>query len=281
METSAIAIAQSNLINDPDAAFDLVLPFHTARRSDEAGLKTLRDELGAKSNEKLYGNLGKAWDLITQIRNEVTEEAQAALLKLHGYEQRRGCNPFPPFANMLWGSWVPLAGDKKAPPKAKVATVNGQTRWFKVNRSADRYGQVFRYADELGLTGELLTAKLHELTMDKIVKADTEKHSKSDQDALDLATWRKAVLAEPPLGTADRTKLGIPKDYGDTFACIWGSFAPDGMFMARGQYPVSTDTISRHVDKLARKDGRELHLKQREAAIAASEAGDSAATNDE
>ena len=264
-------VGNTDLINDPEEVFGLVHTFSDERATEHFGQLAKARTLDNETRDKLYKRQGKALSLAQKLLNEVSPGALVDVLAWHGLSPaRQGTNQFRPLTDMLWGEWKVLTeeqakatGDKK---KWKTKReIDGVVHGFFTNRSTEKYAKGLRFAAFKGWTEAQYVEQLAKRKLDGINALDTKEFSSKDEDLIELEKYRTAVLKQAPTKALPRTDLGIPTDYGNKYAAIWGNFDADGNFCVMGMLPQSDDVINGHITKVAKATGKDLYIKQLEA----------------
>lgn len=281
-EVSTIAIvAGTQNITNADRGLKAISRFQRDWKTEATQRSDCLKAVETESRGKLYRRLGLAWEIMQELI-KLPAEDQEELLAFHGLKPvKAGFNELAPFNAILWGEWKAIKPEDELKAKwAEHATKheNGTKFWFKVNRSAEKYAKVMRYAQYEGLTQIELVSKLTSLTMDEVIASDTRVNSASDKEFQNFKKYRNAVLAQPSHVTISRNACGIAKDYGDKLVALWGRINTSGDIEIMGQYPASVKAIDGHIDKVARRDGKDLLIEQLEAAHSALETETKAAS---
>ncbi|MBV2150204.1 hypothetical protein KRZ98_18370 [Sphingobium sp. AS12] len=273
-EVSAIAIAAGTQnITNAEQGLEAIRRFQGDWKADSVKHSASQKALEAESRSKLYNRLGEAWEVMQELI-KLSDHDQAELMAIHKLKPvKKGYNELAPFNAMLWGEWKAIkAEDENKDKWNNYATKhdNGTKFWFKVNRSAEKYAKVMRYAQYEQLTRSQLVSKLTSLKMDEVIASDTRVNSANDMELKNFAKYRAAVLAQPSHVTISRGESGIAKDYGNKFVALWGRINPKGDIEIMGQYPASVKAIDGHIDKLAKTTGKDALIVQLEKAKSAS-----------
>ncbi|OAN51862.1 hypothetical protein A7Q26_09215 [Sphingobium sp. TCM1] len=272
-EVSANAIATgTSKITDVLHGMQVVETFQKGRKDEATERSTKLKALETASRKTLYDRLGMAWEVIQELM-KLSDVQLGELLDVHGLVPvKPGYNKFAPLNTMLWGEWKAVKKEDENSAKwAKHATrrVNGTMYWFKDNRSAEKYAKVMRYAHDGNLTPRSLIKQLEAQSMDKVLEADTTKHSSTDKEITNLRKYRAVVLSQPSLVTVTRSDCGVDEKYGEKVVALWGRISMDGNIEIMGHYPASADAIQRHIDKVAKEKGKDLYIAQLEKGMTA------------